>query len=165
MLEPLLELLLLHLVLDIRTERHRALPFQTVFSMVATQRDELFANGTSSVGFSLADLRVRHHSLHSLATGQPTVRVSALTSVHQTLDASLDAELSCFLRVGLLLVGRRRSIIQVKTEFLHLVRMAVLLVTLDAEVEVVAHRAMVACFHMAFAVVARVNELVLALVV
>jgi hypothetical protein len=82
--------------------------------------------------------------------------------VHQTLDTALDGKFPRLLRVR----GCRRvsaSSVQVETKLLHLVRMTVLLVAGDAQVEVVADRAVVPRLHRLDAGVAVVHELILAL--
>lgn len=88
----MLQLLLAKLVLDVFTERDRALVLLTVLSVVATQRDKLLANGAATIGFSLATFCVLNNTFHLLAGRQRAVRVSTLTCVDEGLDATLDAE-------------------------------------------------------------------------
>lgn len=85
--------------------------------------------------------------------------------MHQRIDASLYGELPGLVRVLFLVAAGRRAVVQVQAELLHLVRMAVLVVALYAEVEVVADGAVVTGLDVGLAVVASVDELVLALVV
>lgn len=107
-----------------------------MLGMVAAQRDELLANWTPAVRLPLAVLRMLNHSFHLLTARQTTVGVAALTSVHQRLDAPLDRLLPGFLRIGLLDIGRRRTVVQIETELLHLVRMANLVLAREAQIEV-----------------------------
>lgn len=81
LLQSLLHLLLSQLLLDVQAERNGALGLLTELGVVATQRDELLANGAPSVGLPLAGLRMRHHPLHLVARRQPAVCVSALAGV------------------------------------------------------------------------------------
>lgn len=69
--------------------------------MVAAQRDELLADGTTAVGLSLALLGVGHDSLHLVTRRRPAVGVSALARVDQALDAARDGILAVVVRVGL----------------------------------------------------------------
>jgi hypothetical protein len=75
--------------------------------MVAAQGNELLAYRTATVGLSLANLCVLDYSLHLLTARQSAVGVSALTSVHQRLNTSLNGELSRFLGISLLRITRR----------------------------------------------------------
>lgn len=88
----MLQLLLAKLVLDVQTERDRALVFLTVLSMVTTQRNKLLAYGAAAVGFSLATFRVLNDTLHLLAGWQRAICVSTLARVDKRLDTALDAE-------------------------------------------------------------------------
>jgi len=83
LLQPLLNLLLPQLVLDIEAEGHGALVLLAVLGMVAAQCDELLANGAASVGLALATLGVLHHSLHLLTRWKRAVGVAALAGMHQ----------------------------------------------------------------------------------
>ena len=114
--------------------------------MVATESNELFADGAASVGLPLALLGVTHHPLHLVAARQPAVGVPALARVHQALDAALDTELPRLLRVagGGSLTS---STVKIEAELLHLVGMAVLLVARHAQVKVVAYRAVIPGLH------------------
>jgi hypothetical protein len=136
-----------------------------MFRMVAAQGDELLANRTIALCLSLADLGVCDDSLHLLARGQAAVGVAALARVHQRLDAPLDRKLAGFLRVRLLHIARGRAHVDIQAQLLHLVRMTFLLVALNAQIEVVAHSTVVTGLYMGLAAVARVHELVRALVV
>lgn len=123
-------------MLDVRAERYQALSLLAMLGMVAAQRDELLANRTPAMRLPLAVLRVLNHSFHLLTARQATVGVAALTSVHQRLDAPLDGLLPGFLRIGLLDIGRRRTVVQIETELLHLVRMTDLVLAREAQIEV-----------------------------
>lgn len=63
----LLELLLFEFVLYVWTERHRTLLLLTVLGMITTEGDELFADGTATVGYPLAVLGVLDDTFHLLA--------------------------------------------------------------------------------------------------
>lgn len=183
---PLLQLLLLELVLDIGTEGHRALRLLAVFCVITAQRYELFAYWTAAVRLSLAHLRVRYHSLHLLAARQATVGVPALARVNQRLYATLYRQFPSLLGVALTLIAaRRRAVVQVQAQLFHPVGVAVLLdrkvncdgacrklmrnthliIALYAEIKVVASGAVVSRLNVGPAVVARVDKLVLTLVV
>ena len=132
--------------------------------MVTAESNQLFTDGTASVGLPLALLGMADDPLHLVTAGQAAVGVPALAGVNQTLDAPLDAQLPRLLRVvsGWTVTAR---ISQVKPELLHLVRMSVLLVATNTEIEVFADGAMVASLHWLGAGIAVVHELVLTLVV
>lgn len=70
LLEPVLQLLLPELLLDIQAEGHRALVLLAVLGMVAAQGDELLADGAAAIGFPFAALGVLHNALHLLAGRQ-----------------------------------------------------------------------------------------------
>lgn len=103
LLEPVLQLLLPELLLDVQAERHRALVLLAVLGMVATEGNELLADGAPSIGFPFATLGVLHDPFHLLAGGQGTVGISALAGVDQRLDAALNAQAA---RVSWALGGR-----------------------------------------------------------
>lgn len=65
----MLQLLLFKLMLNVRTEGNWTLLLLTMLGMVTAQGDELFANGTTSIRFSLAVLGVGDNTLHLLARG------------------------------------------------------------------------------------------------
>lgn len=123
-------------MLDVRAERHQALGLLAVLGVVTTQRNELLANRTSAVRLPLAVLRMLDHPFHLLTARQATVRVATLTCVDQRLDAPLDGLFARFLRVRLLDIGRGRTVVQVETKLLHLVRMADLLLARETQIEV-----------------------------
>lgn len=112
--------------------------YMTILGMVTTQRLELLANGTHALLFPLADLRVLQHALHLVAGRQLTVGVAAVERMGQRLDAAQDGVFVSVLVSNLLLVGRGRTIVQVQTQLVHLVLVAVLLVTGNTQVEVLA---------------------------
>lgn len=60
--------------------------------MVATQRNKLLADGTATVGFSLATLCVLYNTFHLLAGWQGAVCISALACMDKGLDAALNAQ-------------------------------------------------------------------------
>ena len=128
--------------------------------MVATQRDELFANWTASVRFSLALPCMGDDTLHLLTRRRSAVGIATLTSMYQALDASSDGILSVVVRIRLAVSV---TSVQVEAEFLHSVGMPVFAEALDAKVEVVANGAMVACLDTLGTVVAGVDKLVLTL--
>lgn len=92
LLEPVLQLLLPELLLDVEAERHRALVLLAVLGMVAAEGNELLADGAPAIGFSFAALGMLHNSLHLLARGQRAVGIAALAGMDQRLDAALDAQ-------------------------------------------------------------------------
>lgn len=91
LLEPVLQLLLPELLLDVEAEWHRALVLLAVLGVIAAEGNKLFANGAPTVGFPFAAFGVLHHPLHLLAGRQGAVGIAALTGMHQRLDAALDA--------------------------------------------------------------------------
>ena len=135
LLEPVLQLLLPELLLDVEAEGHGALVLLAVLGVVAAQGDELFADGAAAVGLALAALGVLHHPLHLLAGRQRAVGVAALAGVHQRLDAALDAQaagVSGALRGGGLLVVA--LVIKPQPELLHLVVVVFSVVAGDTQV-------------------------------
>lgn len=101
--------------------------------MVAAQCDELLANRAASIGLALAALGMLHHSLHLLTRRQRTVGIAALASMHQRLNAALDAEASTLLwaLVGLaaLVVA---VVVQAQSPLHHLVLVALGVVAVNA---------------------------------
>ena len=100
LLHSLLDLLLFQFVLKVVTVWHQALLFGAVLGVIATQSDQLSADraGLRLVRrlLLLARLSVRNHTLHTLTTLTPTVRISTLTGVHQALYATLNGETPVF---------------------------------------------------------------------
>jgi len=88
---------------------------------------------------------MRYYTLHLVARWQATIGISTLTSVNQTLNASLNGQLSSFLRIGLLLISRRstRAIVEVESKFIHFMRMTSLLEASHTKVKVIAYGAVV----------------------
>lgn len=123
-------------MLDVGTEGHGALLLLTMLGMVTTEGDELLANGATAVGLSLAVLRMLDDALHLLARRQAAVGVATLAGVHQRLDTTLDGLLAGLLGIGLLVVRRRRAIVDIEAELLHLVRVTNLLLAHDAQIKV-----------------------------
>lgn len=132
----MLELLLFELVLDVGTERHWTLLLLTVLGVVAAEGDELFAYGTATVGLPLAVLGVLDDELHLLAGRQTAIGIATLARVHQGLDASLNGLFARLLRIRLFEIGRRRAIVQIESQFLHLVRMSNLLLAHRTEIKI-----------------------------
>ena len=130
--------------------------------MIATESNQLFTDGTTSIGFPLALLGMTDHSLHLVTAGQATVGISTLTSMHQALNTSLNTEFPSFLRIGG--IGWvSTSTIKIKTKFLHVVRMTFLLITSNTKIKVITHSTVVSGLHRLGAVVTVVNKLVLTL--
>ena len=114
--------------------------------VVAAESNQLFTDGTTSVGLPLALLGVTDHPLHLVTARQTTVGVPALAGVHQALDAPLDTQLPGLLRVA----GGRgvtARVSQIEAELLHFVRMSVLLVAANTEIKVFTDGAVVASLH------------------
>lgn len=76
--------------------------------------------------------------------------------MHKRLDAPLYGKLARLLWVRALLA--RRPVVQVEAKFFHLVRMAVFVVTLDAQIKVLALGTMIACFHVRFTIITSVDK-------
>ena len=114
--------------------------------MVAAQSYQLFTDGTAAVGLPLALLGVADDSLHLVTTWQATVSVTTLRGVYKTLNTSLDALLSCFLRIAGI-GGVSTTSIKIKAKSLHLVRMTILLVARHTQVKVLTHGAMISGLH------------------
>ena len=114
--------------------------------MIATQSNQLFTDGTTSIGLPLALLGVTDHSLHLVTAGQATVGISALTSMNQALDTSLNTEFSSFLRIGGI-GGLTTPTIKIKSKFLHVVRMAFLLITSNTKIKVITLSTMISGLH------------------
>ena len=66
-LESLLHLLLAQFLSNVETEWNGTLGFCTVFGMVAAERNELLADGTTTVRLPLARARMSDDALHLLA--------------------------------------------------------------------------------------------------
>lgn len=92
LLEPVLQLLLPELLLDVEAEWHWALVLLAVLGVIAAKGNKLFANGASTIGFPFAAFGVLYNPLHLLAGRQGTVGIAALAGMHQRLDAALDAQ-------------------------------------------------------------------------
>ena len=112
LLEPVLQLLLPELLLDVRAEWHRTIVLLAVLGMVAAEGNKLFADGASTIGFPFTAFGVQQDLLHLLAGRHRTVGIAALARMHQTLYAALYAQVArgsppmygrfCFLVVALL---------------------------------------------------------------
>lgn len=88
----MLQLLLSELLLDVQTEWDGTFVLLAVFGMIATQSNELLADGTAAVCLAFAAFCVLNNPLHLLAGRQGAVGVAALARMDQRLDATLDAE-------------------------------------------------------------------------
>lgn len=66
----MLKLLLAKLVFDVEAKGYWALVLLAVLSMVAAKRNELLADGASTIGFALAAFGVLDNSLHLLTRWQ-----------------------------------------------------------------------------------------------
>ena len=122
------------------------LSYLAELGVVAAESNQLFTDGTTSVGLPLALLGVTDHPLHLVTARQATVGVSALAGVDQALDAPLDTQLPGFLRVA----GGRgvtARISEIEAKLLHFVRMSVLLVAANTEIKVFTDGAVVASLH------------------
>ena len=159
-------MLLAELVLDVEAEGYGALVLLAVFGMVAAQSNELLADGAATVGLALASLGVLHHTFHLLAGRQGAVGIAALAGVDQGLNAALNAEAA---GVPGALSGSGRCVValvvQAQAQLLHLVFMALSVIAGDTQVVVLADGAVEACLHAGLALVAGVDEAVLALIV
>ena len=82
--------------------------------------------------------------------------------MNQTLDTSLDCSQSVRISVLVRCVGGRVAA-EVEAQFVHAMRMAFALETGDAEIEIVANRAMVTSFHTLGTRIAGVYKFVLVL--
>ena len=91
--------MLSQLLLDVLTEGHKALGLLTHLGVVAAQGDQLFADGASAVGLSLALLGVRDDALHLVTRRGSAVGVAALAGVNEALDAAGDGVLTVVVRV------------------------------------------------------------------
>lgn len=131
----MLDLLLAELVFDVEAEGHGAFVFLAVFGVVAAKSDELLAHWAASIGLALAALGMLHDPLHFLAGWQRAVGIAALASMHQGLDAALDAQPPGLLRaLGLRLTLAAALIIQAQPPLHHLVGVALCVVAVDTEV-------------------------------
>ena len=126
-------------MLDVQAEWYKTFLFLTMFRMIAAQSNELFTYGAAAIRFSLTVLGVRNHTLHLLTAGLPTVGIPTLARVHQRLYAPLDRHPTRFLRI-LGIVAFPSAIIEVETELVHFVFMAVLLKARTAKVKVLQRR-------------------------
>lgn len=94
LLEPVLQLLLSELLLNVEAEWHRAFVLLAVLGMVAAEGNKLFADGASTIGFPFTAFGVLYNPLHLLAGRQGTIGIAALAGMYQRLYASLDAQAS-----------------------------------------------------------------------
>jgi hypothetical protein len=133
--------------------------------MVATQCDQLFANWAATIGLAFARTRVRDNALHLLTRWQAAVGIATLAGVNKRLDTTLDRQFSGFLWVSLFGIRRRRAIVQIESQFLHLVVVPVFLVAGNAQVEIVADGTVKSRFDLRLAIVTSVHETVSSLVV
>lgn len=137
LLEAVLQLLLPQLVLDVEAEGHRALVLLAVLGVVTAKRDELLADRAAAIGLALAALGVLHHALHLLAGWKRAVSIATLAGVHQGLYAALNAQTPALLRaLGGLATLAVAVIVQAETPLDHLVFVALSVVAVDAQVEV-----------------------------
>ncbi len=79
-------------LLDVEAEWHRALVLLAVFCMVTTKCDELLADRTTAIGFTLAAFGMLNYTFHFLARWKRAVGIAALAGMHQRLDAPLNTE-------------------------------------------------------------------------
>jgi hypothetical protein len=79
----MLQLLMLKLLLNVLTERHRAFHFLAMFCMVAAKSYQLFTYWTASISFSFANLGMLHNSFHFHTALQSTTAITALTCMDQ----------------------------------------------------------------------------------
>lgn len=133
---PLLQLLLLQFVFDVRTERHRTLGLLTMFCMVTTQCNQLLANRTTTVRFAFAQFCVAYNAFHLLTRRQTTICIATLARMHQRLNASLNRLFACLLWICLLQIARRRTVVQIETELFHFMWMANFIFAAGAQVKV-----------------------------
>ena len=136
--------------------------YLTKLGVVATQSNQLLTDGTTSIGLPLALLGVTDDSLHLMTTWKATVSVTTLRGVHKTLDASLNALLSCFLRVAGI-GGISTTTIKIKAKLLHLVGVTILLVATNTQIKVLTHCTMISGLHRLGTSVTGVHKLVLTL--
>ena len=92
LLEPVLQLLLPELLLDVEAEWYRTFVLLAVIGMVAVEGNKLFADGASTISFPFTAFGVLHDPLHLLAGRQRTVGIAALARMYQRLYAALDAQ-------------------------------------------------------------------------
>ena len=135
---PLSQVLLPQLLLDVGTERHKTFVFLAVLRMITAKGDELLANGTATVSFPLAVLRVGHDAFHLQTRWKSTIGVATLTRVHQRLNAPLNWLLAGFLRVWLVATGFgwRWAVVEIETESFHFVHVANFLFAGKTEIEI-----------------------------
>lgn len=108
---------------------------------------------------------MRDNAFHLLTRRQAAVGVATLAGVNKRLDTTLDRQLPSFLWVGLFGIRRRRTIVQIESQFLHFVMMPIFLVARNAQVEIVADGTVEPRFDLGLAIVASVDKAVRSLVV
>jgi hypothetical protein len=124
-----------------------------VLGVIAAQRDELLAHGAIRLLAFLALLGMGDHFLHLMASVAAAVRVSALASMNERLNAALHGLVSRVRRFGILRVGH----VDNRADFLEFVLMCNSVIARGAQVEVVARWAMPAGIRVV-AIVARVGH-------
>lgn len=85
-----LQLLLSQFLFNVHTEWNRAFVLLTMFCMIATQSNELFANWTTTICFPLTAFCMCNHMLHLLTTWISAVSITTLACMHQRLNTSLN---------------------------------------------------------------------------
>lgn len=108
----------------VRTKWYRTLSFLAMFCMITAQCYQLLTYRTTAVRFPFTLFRMCDDTAHFRTRCQPTIGISTLRCMHQRLNASLNRLLTCFLRIGLLLVAGRRTVVQIETKFFHFVGMS-----------------------------------------
>ena len=130
--------------------------------MVTTQGNELFTDRAPTVVLSFAISSVGDYPLHFVTRRRSAIGISALTGMYQALYTSLDRRYAVWIAVCLVASATGISS-QIKPKPIHFVGMAITFVTIYAKVEIVALGAMISRFHALGAIIACVDELVLAL--
>ena len=88
------------LLFNVEAERYGTFCLLTELGVVRAEGNQLFTDWAAPDGFPLALLDVAEHPLHLVTAVQAAVDVPALTRVLQALDAALDAQLPCLLKIA-----------------------------------------------------------------
>ena len=103
-MELLLHLLLSKLGFNMPTIWNVTFHFSTVFRVVTTEGDKLFANRASIIAFPFATFCMIHKSLHFHTTSHITIRCPTVGSMDKGIDTTLNRQQPLFLRIILALL-------------------------------------------------------------
>ena len=118
-----------------------------MLGVITAQSNELFADRATTIGFALATFGVLDNTLHLLTGRERAVGVATLTSMDQGLNAALDAQAAALLwTLGGLPTLTVVVVVQTKTPLDHLMFVSLRVVTVDAQIKVLARTKSKYCY-------------------